>query len=528
VVAIVLGAAALLVGGAIGAIWSSFPRGTVERDALALAHLRGPGLGSRLDRIMATGPGGQAVPVRVTAAGAIVPAATVRAGTALHVVAEWRRPSWAAWLVGQAQREELSVVAPSASLQTRWTQAMPDGSVQVAFDAPVSVLEVTLAGARAREVLPAPATVVTLPRRLTAARAGTVAVAGAARGWEALTKARPVTWFPAGQALSAIVEPAVGSRLTPRRHLLLRFSQPVAEVLGSARPRVAPSVPGRWRSIDDHTIAFAPSGLGYPFGSTVTVSLPRAVAVGRHGRIVTRRSLVWHVPPASPRRVPQLLARLGYLPLVFESRRPVARSTAAQLAAAVSPPAGSFRWRYGRRTPKALEALWQPGRPNVILQGAIMTFEDEHGLPADGLVGPNLLTELITAAVHDPPRTGGYTFVQVSEHIPERLLLWHNGKVLFTALANTGIGAAPTVPGTWPVFEHIPVGTMSGTNPDGSHYSDPGIQWISYFHGGDALHAFIRPSYGVPQSLGCVEMTTADAARVYPYTPIGTLVNVQA
>ena len=42
---------------------------------------------------------------------------------------------------------------------------------------------------------------------------------------------------------------------------------------------------------------------------------------------------------------------------------------------------------------------------------------------------------------------------------------------------------------------------MSGTNPDGSHYIDPGIPDVSYFNGGDALHGFIRASYGFPQSL---------------------------
>ena len=55
---------------------------------------------------------------------------------------------------------------------------------------------------------------------------------------------------------------------------------------------------------------------------------------------------------------------------------------------------------------------------------------------------------------------------------------------------------------------------MSGTNPDGSHYNDPGIRWISYFHGGDALHAFNRASFGTPQSLGCVELPLDAAARV--------------
>jgi lipoprotein-anchoring transpeptidase ErfK/SrfK len=49
---------------------------------------------------------------------------------------------------------------------------------------------------------------------------------------------------------------------------------------------------------------------------------------------------------------------------------------------------------------------------------------------------------------------------------------------------------------------------------------------VSYFHGGDALHGFIRPSYGRPQSLGCVELPPAHAEVVYPYTPIGTLVTV--
>ena len=54
---------------------------------------------------------------------------------------------------------------------------------------------------------------------------------------------------------------------------------------------------------------------------------------------------------------------------------------------------------------------------------------------------------------------------------------------------------------------------MSGTNPDGSHYNDPGIKWVSYFNGGDALHAFDRASFGTPQSLGCVELPLAAAAK---------------
>ena len=49
---------------------------------------------------------------------------------------------------------------------------------------------------------------------------------------------------------------------------------------------------------------------------------------------------------------------------------------------------------------------------------------------------------------------------------------------------------------------------------------------MSYFNGGDALHAFDRASFGTPQSLGCVEMQLEEAGKVWPYTPIGTLVTI--
>jgi hypothetical protein len=92
-------------------------------------------------------------------------------------------------------------------------------------------------------------------------------------------------------------------------------------------------------------------------------------------------------------------------------------------------------------------------------------------------------------------------------------------------LANTGIPSAPTVDGTFPVYERFLNTIMSGTNPDGSHYSDP-VQFVSYFNGGDAVHYFVRPGYGYEQSLGCVELPYNAAQRAYPYLTYGSLVTV--
>ena len=155
-----------------------------------------------------------------------------------------------------------------------------------------------------------------------------------------------------------------------------------------------------------------------------------------------------------------------------------------------------------------------------------MAFENDHGLAADGVAGPLVWKALIAAVLAGHRSSFGYTFVSVSV-ASQSLTLWHNGQdVISSTPVNTGIASAPTATGTYPVYEHLTSTTMSGTNPDGSHYSDPNIPWVSYFNGGDALHGFTRASYGSPQSLGCVEMPFSEAAKVFPYTPIGTLVHV--
>src|SRR5262249_41909701 len=157
------------------------------------------------------------------------------------------------------------------------------------------------------------------------------------------------------------------------------------------------------------------------------------------------------------------------------------------------PPAGEFQWTYPN-TPHELQALWKAGEPNEITRGAVMMFEGEHDLTVDAIAGPRVWKAVIADAVAHKRRPDGYSYGYVHRNVPQLLTRWHNGQTVLPSPGNTGVPAAPTALGTWPVFEHIPVGRMSGTNPDGSHYNDPGIRWISYFHGGEALHAFTRAS----------------------------------
>jgi peptidoglycan hydrolase-like protein with peptidoglycan-binding domain len=226
------------------------------------------------------------------------------------------------------------------------------------------------------------------------------------------------------------------------------------------------------------------------------------------------------VAPGSTLRLQQMLAELGYLPLNFTAASPLTSPTeesAAQI--------GTFTWRWANQ-PASLTSLWTPGLNNVITKGAVMNFEAQHGLKTDGVAGPQVWGAVLDALEAGQGNTLSYDYVYVTKTLPETTTVYENGVPVYHTLANTGVGAAPTADGTFPVYARYTVTTMTGTNPDGSKYVDPGIKWVSYFNGGDALHGFPRGSYGFPQSVGCVEMPIANAAVVYPLTPLGTLVTV--
>jgi peptidoglycan hydrolase-like protein with peptidoglycan-binding domain len=318
-------------------------------------------------------------------------------------------------------------------------------------------------------------------------------------------------------------QPTTGSaEVAPDATLAVNFDDPLSS--GSPLPTLDPSVAGTWVHTAPTTLAFEASS-PLPPGATETVTVPGGSngivgAAGEH--LNETQTIQFSVAPLSTLRVQQLLAELGYLPLSFT---PADTSPVAPADMAVAQ-VGTFSWKWDT-LPDALTDLWSPGVSNVVTQGAIMAFESQHNLKTDGIAGPEvwqaLLASLSSGTVDSYPY---YDWASVSTSLPEHLDMWRDGQVVYTTLANTGIEAAPTEEGTWPVYARYITTTMMGTNPDGTTYNDPGVPWVSYFHGGDALHGFNRSSYGYPQSLGCVEMPPSHAGVVFPYTPIGTLVTV--
>lgn len=272
-----------------------------------------------------------------------------------------------------------------------------------------------------------------------------------------------------------------------------------------------------------------------PAAVTYSVRVPTQLSCSSKCSVASSRSITLS-SLAGTTYVAQLLAELNYLPVTFTPATPGANRA--------QPAIGTFTWRFPN-LPQSLKSQWNAGSTNAILRGAIMSFEDVHHMRTNGVVDASVLLALQNDAAAGvaglSPRL--WNFVDVSKsgygnsHLemlslyidgvitapPHCSSCWDDGNYI---KVNTGISVAPTASGTFPVWYRYRVQTMRGANPDGSHYVDPGIQWVSYFNGGDALHQFFRRTYGSPQSLGCVEMTTLDAKFVWSHTPIGTLVNV--
>jgi hypothetical protein len=499
---------------------------TLAGDSTALARVTVQPLGGTIERIQAFGPGGQRLPLAVDG-GRLTPLKQLTPGERVSVEVEVRRPGWLGWALGNQRSEQLTLRAPVAHVRDPWMTVRAGSEVYVSFDQPVSTVAYGSAGDLTRHVLSGPQGSISLGRQ---PETGATEIAAAPRPWETVGAPEQVSWFPPSRAPVMVSLPAAGARISPATPIHLTFSEPVTEVLGSDRPRLSPSPPGRWRVLDSHTLLFTPSGLGAALGSQLHVQLPREVAVaagGTAGGLRNANQIEWTVPPGSTLRLQQLLAQAGYLPVDWHpSGAPVAHTLSAEAHAAVEPPSGSFSWRYGD-TPHQLQAMWTPGQANEITKGAVMKFENTNGMTVDGLAGETVWRALIGNAIAGKRLNSGYSYVYVHREVPETMTLWQDGHTVIAAPANTGISGAETELGTFAVFEHIPEGTMSGTNPDGSHYEDPGIKWISYFNGGDALHNFDRASFGTPQSLGCVELPLAASAEIWPYTPIGTLVTIE-
>jgi lipoprotein-anchoring transpeptidase ErfK/SrfK len=347
----------------------------------------------------------------------------------------------------------------------------------------------------------------------------------------AASGARPAAQVPA--AVPAALRASPTGRRTTLTHLPLDGvtdgTRGVAirlngvPAVGTPRPVLKPHAAGTWSNVGDYEY-FHPVSTLEPC-SKYALTIPAQTAAAGHRTLGHSRTISFTIACPGITAVQEALARLNYLPYSLHgfvgasSVAPLTRIEAAKRAFDL--PAGILRANVRAAPPLAM------GTVDPTTTGAMAVFEEDHGLALSTVASKQLWIELLsdeTLAKQDPRP---YTWVSVTETIPETLEVHENNRIALTSLTNTGVPGADTQQGIFPIYVRYVATTMIGTNVDGSHYDDPGVPWVNYFNGGDAVHGYVRPSYGVPQSNGCVELPIATAQTVYGMLQVGDLVIVE-
>jgi hypothetical protein len=332
---------------------------------------------------------------------------------------------------------------------------------------------------------------------------------------------------PASQAPltpTRLLAPARATIANGTQSLDVRLSGPVAS--GSPSPSLVPSVAGSWKAQGDYEV-FTPVSTLEPCSSYSLIVWARTQASGQ-SQLGRRHTIALTVPCPPLTGAQQALARLGYLGATLRPRYrvhynyvtgPETRRAAAEHA--FHPPRGALAPVPSNAPPVHM------GELDAVTRGALEVFQADNGLEANGEASKATWLKLLYDVTVNKRDPRPYTWVQVSESLPETLWLHLGHHVAFSTPVNTGVAGAETEQGIFPIYSRFVSTSMSGTDPDGVHYEVPDVPWVNYFNGGDAVHGYPREAYGFPQSNGCVELPIEAAHTVFEQLAIGDIVWVQ-
>jgi lipoprotein-anchoring transpeptidase ErfK/SrfK len=107
--------------------------------------------------------------------------------------------------------------------------------------------------------------------------------------------------------------------------------------------------------------------------------------------------------------------------------------------------------------------------------------------------------------------------------LSKQTLYAHQGDQLLSSfVVSTGKAGTPTVLGTYQVYVKY-----KSTDMWGPGYYLPGVPFVMYFYEGYGIHGtYWHNNFGVPTSHGCINLRTDDAAWLYKWVKIGTVVYI--
>lgn len=102
------------------------------------------------------------------------------------------------------------------------------------------------------------------------------------------------------------------------------------------------------------------------------------------------------------------------------------------------------------------------------------------------------------------------------------LSAWDGGQVVFQFSVSTGLIQTPTIKGKFKIYTKIPVQDMRGYSTVNGKYFHSNVPYVMYFYQGYGLHGtYWHNNFGTPMSNGCVNLSIADAEKLYNWADVG-------
>lgn len=137
----------------------------------------------------------------------------------------------------------------------------------------------------------------------------------------------------------------------------------------------------------------------------------------------------------------------------------------------------------------------------------------------DDSTGQSLATDNAQSQYSAEGQSERWIDVNLSE---QRVYAYEGDTLVNSFLTSTGLADTPTVTGIFNVWIKVRIQDMFGPG-----YYLPDVPYVMYFYEDYGLHGtYWHNNFGTPMSRGCVNLTIDDAAWLFNWASVGTVVNV--
>ena len=203
----------------------------------------------------------------------------------------------------------------------------------------------------------------------------------------------------------------------------------------------------------------------------------------------------------------------------FSGQRPVGALSKPSLTASATATATNTPTETSTSTP-SLTPTRTPTRTPKPTRTPTRTPRPTHTPQPTEVISSNTSHNKIT---YNPPsnvsREGRWVDVDLTH---QAAYAYEGSRVVRSFLVSTGTWQHPTVTGQFHIYVKYRYANMKGPG-----YNLPNVPYVMYFYDGYGLHGtYWHHNFGHPMSHGCINFSIPDAAWLFNFASVGTLVNI--